>query len=87
MSTITTPQFSLSSFVDHLGCFIGEMEVKTDFSTDKVQFKYYWIFNSNHKKGIEVNPVMSPNHKIVSMSLIGTESRIEYAKCFMNIVK
>ena len=86
MTIMRTESFQLNSFTDHLGCFIGEMEIKADYTKGKVSFKHYWIFNDLHKKGIEVNPTLNNKHEIIGMELIGTTSRIDYAKRFMNIV-
>lgn len=76
--------YPISKFMNTNNCFIGELTSTTDYSINKVSLKYYWLFNSTHKKGIEVKPTFCSSGNITSLELVGTKERIEYALRFIN---
>lgn len=79
-----TNSYPISKFMDADNCFIGELSIFPNYSLGTVSLKYYWLFSTVHKKGIEVKPTFSSSGNITNLELVGSKERIEYALRFLN---
>ena len=79
-----TNSYPISKFMDVDNCFIGELSILPNYSLGTISLKYYWLFSTVHKKGIEVKPTFSTSGNVTNLELVGTPERIEYALRFLN---